>query len=86
MSASLLVCLARYDGLGQFGQHFARMFAQPRDAPPRLLIDKVAAGELGVKAGRGFYRYPHPAYQDPAWRLGEADDVTADVTQEGADQ
>jgi 3-hydroxybutyryl-CoA dehydrogenase len=58
----------------------------PRDAPPRLLIDKVAAGELGVKAGRGFYRYPHPAYQDPAWRLGEADDVTADVTQEGADQ
>jgi 3-hydroxybutyryl-CoA dehydrogenase len=58
----------------------------PRDAPPRLLIDKVGAGELGVKAGRGFYRYPHPAYQDPAWRLGEADDVTADVTQEGADQ
>jgi 3-hydroxybutyryl-CoA dehydrogenase len=58
----------------------------PRDAPPRLLIDKVAAGELGVKAGRGFYRYPHPVYQDPAWRLGEADDVTADVTQEGADQ
>jgi len=58
----------------------------PRDAPPRLLIDKVAAGELGVKAGRGFYRYPHPAYQDPAWRLSEADDVTADVTQERADQ
>jgi 3-hydroxybutyryl-CoA dehydrogenase len=48
----------------------------PRDAPPRLLTDKVAAGELGVKAGRGFYRYPHPAYQDPAWRQGEADDIS----------
>lgn len=26
-----------------------------RFAPPQLLIDKVAAGELGRKAGRGFY-------------------------------
>jgi 3-hydroxybutyryl-CoA dehydrogenase len=54
-----------------------------QDAPPRLLTDKVAAGELGVKAGRGFYHYPHPDYQDPAWRLGEADDVPADVPPEG---
>jgi 3-hydroxybutyryl-CoA dehydrogenase len=51
-----------------------------RDAPPRLLTDKVAVGELGVKAGRGFYPYPHPAFQDPAWRLGEADDVPAEGT------
>jgi 3-hydroxybutyryl-CoA dehydrogenase len=55
----------------------------PRDAPPRLLTDKVAAGELGVKAGRGFYHYPHPAFQDPAWRLGEAEDVPAGVPPEG---
>lgn len=27
----------------------------PRYAPPRLLADKVAAGELGRKSGRGFY-------------------------------
>lgn len=27
----------------------------PRFAPPRLLIDKVAAGELGKKSGRGFF-------------------------------
>jgi len=47
------------------------------------LTDKVAAGELGVKAGRGFYRYPLPAFQDPAWQLGEADDVPADVPREG---
>ena len=55
----------------------------PRDAPPRLLTDKIAAGELGAKAGRGFYRYPNPAYQDPAWPLGDADDVPAAVPREG---
>ena len=27
----------------------------PRFTPPQLLIDKVAAGELGKKSGRGFY-------------------------------
>lgn len=27
----------------------------PRFAPPQLLIDKVAAGELGKKSGRGFF-------------------------------
>ncbi|MDN5750433.1 MAG: 3-hydroxyacyl-CoA dehydrogenase family protein [Pseudonocardia sp.] len=31
---------------GAFGERFA---------PPRLLVDKVAAGELGRKSGRGFY-------------------------------
>lgn len=29
-----------------------------RYAPPRLLADKVAAGELGQKSGRGFYDWP----------------------------
>ena len=29
-----------------------------RFAPPQLLRDKVAAGELGRKTGRGFYDYP----------------------------
>ncbi len=55
----------------------------PRDAPPRLLTDKVAAGELGVKTGRGFYRYPNPAYRDPAWRQGDGDDVSGDVPERG---
>jgi 3-hydroxybutyryl-CoA dehydrogenase len=27
----------------------------PRFAPPQILIDKVAAGELGKKSGKGFY-------------------------------
>jgi 3-hydroxybutyryl-CoA dehydrogenase len=28
-----------------------------RFAPPRILRDKVAAGELGRKTGRGFFDY-----------------------------
>lgn len=35
-------------------EHLARELG-PRFAPPRLLRDKVAAGELGRKSGRGFY-------------------------------
>jgi 3-hydroxybutyryl-CoA dehydrogenase len=42
-----------------------------RDEPPALLVDKVAAGELGVKTGKGFYRYPNPAYKEPSWLKGE---------------
>jgi len=39
----------------------------PSDRPARILTDKVAAGTLGVCTGRGFYTYPHPAYEDPEW-------------------
>jgi 3-hydroxybutyryl-CoA dehydrogenase len=40
--------------------HIARQLADslgPRFTPPQLLIDKVAAGELGKKSGRGFYEW-----------------------------
>ena len=37
------------------------------DLPPKLLLDRIAGGKLGVKAGRGFYSYPHPAFEDPSW-------------------
>ena len=40
------------------------------DAPPKLLLDKIGKGELGVKTGKGFYRYPNPTYQDPSWLKG----------------
>jgi 3-hydroxybutyryl-CoA dehydrogenase len=42
-----------------------------RDAPPRLLLDKIERGELGIKTGKGFYSYPNPKFQDPAWLRGK---------------
>jgi 3-hydroxybutyryl-CoA dehydrogenase len=35
-----------------------------RDAPPRLLLERIERGDLGVKSGRGFYSYPEPRYLD----------------------
>jgi 3-hydroxybutyryl-CoA dehydrogenase len=40
------------------------------DFPPRLLLDRVERGDLGVKTGKGFYTYPNPAYEDPDWLKG----------------
>ena len=40
------------------------------DAPPQFLLDKVERGELGVKAGKGFYTYPNPAFQESGWLRG----------------
>lgn len=37
------------------------------DKPPRLLEDLVARGDLGVKSGRGFYRYPNPEFERDGW-------------------
>jgi 3-hydroxybutyryl-CoA dehydrogenase len=41
------------------------------DLPPTALEDMVAAGHLGEKSGRGFYRYPDPAYARPGWLRSE---------------
>jgi 3-hydroxybutyryl-CoA dehydrogenase len=38
-----------------------------RDKPPRILVERVEKGELGVKTGKGFYTYPDPAFRDPSW-------------------
>lgn len=43
-----------------------------RDAPPPILTDRVARGELGCKTGRGFYTYPDPVFEDPQWLKGDA--------------
>lgn len=40
------------------------------DAPPQILLDKIALGELGLKTGKGFYTYPYPAYQTSGWLKG----------------
>jgi 3-hydroxybutyryl-CoA dehydrogenase len=41
------------------------------DLPPRVLLDKIERGELGLKTGKGFYSYPHPVFQNPGWLKGE---------------
>ena len=41
-----------------------------RDAPPRVLEEKIACGELGVKTGRGFYTYTQPAWQQTGFLNG----------------
>lgn len=44
---------------------YFRESGDPADAPPRVLLDKIKGGELGVKTGAGFYRYPDPAFRRP---------------------
>jgi 3-hydroxybutyryl-CoA dehydrogenase len=42
----------------------------PRDKPPKVLDDLIADGALGVKSGRGFYRYPNPSFARPDFLTG----------------
>jgi len=45
----------------------------PSDAPPKVLLDKIAQGDLGVKTGKGFYSYPEPEWESPRF-LEQASD------------
>ncbi len=42
-------------------------YGDESDVPPKLLLDKIERGELGIKTGKGFYLYPNPAFQNPSW-------------------
>lgn len=48
-------------------QVYCEESGDPRDAPPPVLEDKIANGELGRKSGKGFYTYPDPAWQRPGF-------------------
>ncbi|MDA0207394.1 MAG: 3-hydroxyacyl-CoA dehydrogenase NAD-binding domain-containing protein [Acidobacteria bacterium] len=45
----------------------------PRDAPPRVLEEKISSGDLGVKTGHGFYSYPQPAWLKPGFLKGSGE-------------
>jgi len=53
---------------------YYRESGDERDAPPKLLLDKIERGELGAKTGRGFYAYPDPAFQAPDWLKADEED------------
>jgi 3-hydroxybutyryl-CoA dehydrogenase len=46
-------------------EHYASESNDPSDLPPKILTDRVARGDLGMKTGRGFYTYPNPAWAAP---------------------
>jgi len=49
---------------------YYREFNDPRDRPPDALAAMVEKKELGVKTGKGFYRYPNPEYRRPDFLEG----------------
>jgi len=42
-------------------EYLHRELGDPHYAPPAILTDKVRAGELGKKTGKGFYEWPTQA-------------------------
>jgi 3-hydroxybutyryl-CoA dehydrogenase len=48
-------------------RHYASESGDPKDQPPSFLEEMVERGQLGVKSGEGFYRYPDPPFEHPDW-------------------
>lgn len=51
---------------------YAGVATDPADRPSTGLHRRLDRGQLGVKTGIGFYRYPDPAYLAPGWLLEAA--------------
>lgn len=52
---------------------YQRVTQDPTDLPSRILHEKVAAGALGEKSGRGFYSHPEPEYLQTSWLTAGAE-------------
>jgi 3-hydroxybutyryl-CoA dehydrogenase len=50
---------------------YQRVATDPADQPSAILQQKIAAGELGEKTGKGFYEHPDPEYLRPDWMTGD---------------
>ncbi len=50
---------------------YALASGDPADEAPAFLQRMIAAGLHGERTGRGFYRYPDPAWRRPGWLEGE---------------
>ncbi len=46
---------------------YQRVTRDPTDQPSRILHEKVVAGNLGEKSGKGFYSHPEPEYLQTSW-------------------
>ena len=53
---------------------YQRVASDPEDRPSAVLREKLAAGELGEKSGRGFYSHPDPEYLREEWLTGDAEE------------
>jgi len=52
-------------------EQYYRESGDESDKPPKILVEKVKKGELGVKTGKGFYEYPNPSFKRPGWLKGD---------------
>ena len=48
-------------------EEYARVSGDPSDRPPAFLTEMVRSGQTGVRAAKGFYSYPGPAYRQPGF-------------------
>jgi 3-hydroxybutyryl-CoA dehydrogenase len=52
---------------------YQNVATDPEDRPSTVLGQKVAAGDLGEKSGRGFYNHPEPEYVREGWLVGDVE-------------
>lgn len=55
------------DVIADIEDSYIAVATDPADRRSATLRDLVARGELGIKAGSGFYDYPDPAFKTPGW-------------------